>query len=462
MGSGVRLFGRDGEVAVSGDVQMDPSPAPGTDVVAAVPPQVGTPLPGAVSITPLALPSPLTTCLSDIVVEDLNVPLAHLVPNPRHPRNNWGQMDDDLSALAEDLAAMRLFVPIACTPYEHGAAGPLSIVKGHRRFAAAGQADLDEVPIHLLAHEDGRPLNAYEQLTYWLITTHADKKPFEQHTIVGIVCWIRERAALRASGGEEREPTQREIARALHVSLGTANRAVRIAAEPEPIVAAVISHTLQFDAALKLVDEVPDVQIRIGIIQSVLRRNAELADQRRGPLTVRQILSLARANQAPHQVLRSPVGPFWSQNYPLQPTNGMLATVREVPYVVSTPPMQENTAERIESPVSRTLSRPPAQRPPGLEVLTLLDREPQPSDTALLVALTRDTVVCFDRVVTAGWPFPKTLRKRYRALATPQIENTLEILLAQESRAVSGATGATRRSGRRQASGAPRAPGEKV
>lgn len=453
MGIGVRLFGQRGDAAVAGSVETDPSPAPGREAVAAVVTHEGVPFPVAAPITHLALPLPLMTGLSDIVSQELMVPLAHLVPNPRHPRNDWGQPSDELDALAEHLTAVGPLVPITCTPDQHDATGPLHIVKGHRHFAAARlaaarRAQLDEVKVHLLTHADGRPLSSYEQLTYWLITTHAGKKPSDDQTTVALVLWL-----------QERKPAQREIAQCLRVALGTVNRAIQITEELEPIVVAVTSHRLQLDAALRLRDVMPDPPRRVVFVASVLRRNAERRDQSQVPLTVKQILDLACSEQAQHQGLRSPVALFGTRPHPPQPTERTLSTMPTVPHTLSMPAARDTMAGGIEPPLSRTRNRPPAQRPHP-EVLTVLERDPQASDVAILVASTRDMLCWFDRVVSAGSPLSRLLRKRYRAFEQPRVEAALEALLAQERLPVSGGTSAAQSGSYHQEPNASAAPRE--
>jgi ParB/RepB/Spo0J family partition protein len=85
------------------------------------------------------------------VAQPLQVPRAALAPDPDQPRQTG--VHEGLGALSDSIKARGIIQPILVRPHPDPAARaatPYMIVVGERRWAAAGRAGLDEVPVFLL------------------------------------------------------------------------------------------------------------------------------------------------------------------------------------------------------------------------------------------------------------------------------------------------------------------------
>jgi hypothetical protein len=300
--------------------------------------------------------------------------------------------------------------PLICTlgiPESHEVAhgADLTIVKGHRRFAAARRAGVETVPAVVLSHASGEPLTTSEQIAYWLTATHGGKSPTAHQTLVGVLLWYRE----WTDGPSMSTParlTQRDIARLFHVSNGTVNRAKCLSEEPDPIVNAVVAHAIPLEAVFKLIELVPDQQRRCAIVEEVRATNVARRFAGGAPLTVRDILCLAdgETRECADDELDS---------------NAQNAA--------------ESAAERaydsVPSQARLRLTRAPAPTEcalwPSLQVVALLTDDPQASDEEILAALTRDLCAWFQRLDPGACRLKGPLLKPLRMLRRPTVEGTL-------------------------------------
>jgi hypothetical protein len=361
---------------------------------------------------------PLLAGLRDLVGSGHIVPVSQVVPNPHHPRHDWRVENADLKLLAKRLTSADTAVePLVCTllgetssPLATGAR--FALINGHRRLAAAQCAGIEKLQVRVLRHADGRPLTMHEQLAYWLLVSRSGKKPTVHHTAAGIVLWHR---ALSAGDGGAAAtalhlPTQREIAELLQVAVGTVNRALRIAEEPKEIVAAVVTQSIQLEAAVKLIDVVQDAQQRVELVREVLQHNAQRRTVDAGPLTVRQILDLAQ-----HGTL-DPVSLEQGANEHKAPDAA--ATAAYAPD--SGPPSLELV--HIQTPTKARARAP-------LKIMHLLEENPEPTDVEILYALTCDIETWFSRLIQTGVPLPRPLRRPYRMLSNPDVVDALSKLI---------------------------------
>jgi ParB/RepB/Spo0J family partition protein len=107
------------------------------------------------------------------VAQPLQVPRAALAPDPDQPRQTG--VHEGLGPLTDSIKARGIIQPILVRPHPDPAARaatPYMIVVGERRWAAAGRAGLDEVPVFLL----DRQLDSTELLMLQLDENEGDNR----------------------------------------------------------------------------------------------------------------------------------------------------------------------------------------------------------------------------------------------------------------------------------------------
>jgi ParB family chromosome partitioning protein len=87
-----------------------------------------------------------------------SMPVSKIVPNPANVRDGLG----DLTELTASVRAKGILQPITVTP-RPGGSGMFMVVFGHRRFAAARRAGLQEIPV-LLRAPAGPDTNLEDQI----------------------------------------------------------------------------------------------------------------------------------------------------------------------------------------------------------------------------------------------------------------------------------------------------------
>jgi ParB family chromosome partitioning protein len=85
-----------------------------------------------------------------------SLPIERLVPNPKQPRRRF--TDVELAELARSIRERGIVQPLLVRPHPDGADGSFEIVAGERRWRAAQQAQLHEVPVVIQALDDGEAL----------------------------------------------------------------------------------------------------------------------------------------------------------------------------------------------------------------------------------------------------------------------------------------------------------------
>lgn len=93
------------------------------------------------------------------VVEDArtlrHMPIEFMVPNPRNPRQRFGE--EDLADLTRSMREKGMLQPIVVRPIE-GQINSYEIVAGERRWRAAQNAGIHEVPVIIRTFSDGESL----------------------------------------------------------------------------------------------------------------------------------------------------------------------------------------------------------------------------------------------------------------------------------------------------------------
>lgn len=90
---------------------------------------------------------------SSIRNADLNVPIEHLVANPKQPRHNFDQGDlDELAASIRSKGVLQPLIVRKIGPEQY------EIVAGERRWRAAQQAKLHKIPVLVREYDDNEVL----------------------------------------------------------------------------------------------------------------------------------------------------------------------------------------------------------------------------------------------------------------------------------------------------------------
>ncbi len=103
------------------------------------------------------------------------IPIEFLRPNPRNPRQNFG--DGSLDELAASIKEKGIIQPILARPIT-GGAGTYEIIAGERRWRAAQRAGLHEVPVVAIEADDRQAL----ELAIIENVQRADLDPIEEAT----------------------------------------------------------------------------------------------------------------------------------------------------------------------------------------------------------------------------------------------------------------------------------------
>ena len=108
-------------------------------------------------------PSAASAALTPPTAGARNVPIEQLRPNPFQPRKSFDP--DELAGLAQSLRKNGMLQPILVRPAPHDPTG-YEIVAGERRWRAAQQAQLHDVPVvsRALSHSEALEISLVENL----------------------------------------------------------------------------------------------------------------------------------------------------------------------------------------------------------------------------------------------------------------------------------------------------------
>lgn len=141
------------------------------------------------------------------------VPIAFLRPNPRNPRQDFGE--DSLEELAASIKEKGIVQPILVRPLP-GAMDAYEIIAGERRWRAAQRAGLHEVPVVSIEADDRQAL----ELAIIENVQRSDLNPLEE-------------AAGYERLGDEFGYTQAELAKVIGKSRSHVGNALRLLRLPE-------------------------------------------------------------------------------------------------------------------------------------------------------------------------------------------------------------------------------------
>lgn len=141
------------------------------------------------------------------------IPIAFLRPNPRNPRQNFG--DESLDELAASIKEKGIIQPILARPVP-GSADTYEIIAGERRWRAAQRAGLHEVPVISFEADDRQAL----ELAIIENVQRSDLNPIEE-------------AAGYERLGDEFGYTQADLAKVIGKSRSHVANALRLLRLPE-------------------------------------------------------------------------------------------------------------------------------------------------------------------------------------------------------------------------------------
>jgi hypothetical protein len=314
--------------------------------------------------------------------------------------------------------------PLVCTQLDEtspdaATSARFVLINGHRRLAAAQHAGKEELRVRVLSHIDGRALTTHEQLAYWLVVSRSDKKPSSRQTVVGVVLWYR--ALSDADGGAAgttlHNPTLREIADLLGIAVASVRRALRIASDPEEIVAAIVAQRIQLEAVDSLIDAIQDARQRVELVREVLRVNEQRRTAGMGSLTIRQILDLAQFGSVDAHTTEHERDAVDVCDVAERPTDGPATGWLGAQYALVPHDM-----------------KPPLGAP--LEILQLAAVHPEANEVEILHTVLRDTITLLAllrKVDPHLSILPRYLRRPGKMLLRPEVDDDLRDLLANAS-----------------------------
>ncbi len=174
------------------------------------------------------------------------LPLAQIKANPDQPRRHFDA--EALSELADSIKEHGLIQPIVVTPKGNG----FEIVAGERRYRAAKQAGLGEVPVII------RTLNAQNQLEISLIENIQRRDLNSIETAISY-------AKLR----DQFNLTNDQIAQRVHKSLSAVVNTMRLLKLPKEVIALIAEGKLTEGQARPLIGQ--DETVIAAIIEKIVK-----------------------------------------------------------------------------------------------------------------------------------------------------------------------------------------------